>query len=168
MQFQVRPSTQADMAAVDALLARVYPKLLKADYPPSVLVTALPRISRAQPELMGCGTYYVAETRDGRILGAGGWTSDRKVRGLGHIRHVVSDDRFLRRGVARAIIGHALDTARLAGMSAMECWSTRTAEPFYHAMGFETIGPIDVPLGDGISFPSLRMHRRLPGASTMP
>ena len=57
----IRPSTLSDLAAVDALLARTYPKLLKADYPPSVLVTALPLISRAQPKLLTCGTYYVVE-----------------------------------------------------------------------------------------------------------
>ncbi|MEL7154607.1 MAG: GNAT family N-acetyltransferase, partial [Pseudomonadota bacterium] len=77
MTVIVRPSTKADMAAVDVLLARTYPKLLKADYPPSVLVTALPIISRARPELLVCGTYYVAD-EDGEVIGAGGWTRDRK------------------------------------------------------------------------------------------
>jgi len=62
MHVRIRPSTSADLAAVDALLARVYPRLLKADNPPSVLVTALPLISRAQPGLLRCGTYSVAET----------------------------------------------------------------------------------------------------------
>ena len=49
--IRVRPAERSDMAAVDALLARSYPRLLKPDYPPSVLVTALPLISRAQPAL---------------------------------------------------------------------------------------------------------------------
>ena len=101
MVFQIRPSRDSDLAAVDALLARSYPKLLKADYPPSVLVTALPIISRARPELVGCGSYYVAE-EEGRIIGAGGWTRDGRRADLGHIRHVVTDDRAVRRGVGRA------------------------------------------------------------------
>ena len=62
----LRVATPADLAAVDALLARSYPRLLAADYPPSVLVTALPLISRARPELLASGTYYVVE--DGDIL----------------------------------------------------------------------------------------------------
>ena len=49
------------MAAVDALLARSYPKLLKVDCSPSILVAALPIISRLRPELLVCDTYYVAE-----------------------------------------------------------------------------------------------------------
>jgi len=158
--MRIRPSTKADLAAVDALLARSYPKLLKADYPPSVLVTALPIICRAQPALLACGTYYVAE-RDDAILGAGGWTRDRKDNALGHIRHVVSDDRALRRGIGRALMQRSFDGARAAGVTRMECWATRTAERFYQAVGFETLGPFDVILQDGIVFPSIRMTRAL-------
>jgi len=67
----IRPTTHADIAAVDLLLATSCPALLKADYPPSLLVTALPIISRARPELLACGTYYAA-LRAGKIVGAGG------------------------------------------------------------------------------------------------
>lgn len=158
--MQIRPSTIADLAAVDALLARTYPKLLKADYPPSVLVTALPIISRAQPALLGCGTYYVVEEND-VILGAGGWTRDRKDSALGHIRHVVTDDRALRLGIGRALMRRCFEDARAAGIARLECWATRTAESFYHALGFETLGPMDVSLQGGISFPSIRMVRDL-------
>ncbi|MEM7318224.1 MAG: GNAT family N-acetyltransferase [Pseudomonadota bacterium] len=160
MTVNIRPARSDDLGAVDALLARAYPRLLKADYPPSVLVTALPIISRAQPELLGCGTYYVAE--EGLvILGAGGWTRDRSRHDLGHIRHVVTDDRALRRGIGRAILSHALETARKQGVAEMICWSTLTAEPFYAAMGFLSEGPMDVALQPGISFPAIRMRQRL-------
>ena len=158
--MHIRSSTMADLAAVDALLARTYPKLLKADYPPSVLVTALPIISRAQPTLLSCGTYYVVE-EDGAILGAGGWTPDKADPSLGHIRHVVTDDRALRRGVGRMIMEYGFAAARTAGVERMECWATRTAVPFYTAVGFEEVGPIDVTLAGGISFPSVRMSRDL-------
>ena len=155
--FHIRPSTRADLAKVDALLARSYPKLLKGEYAPSVLVTALPLIMRAQPALLACGTYYVAETEDEDIVGAGGWTRDRRRRALGHIRHVASDDRQQRQGIGRALLSRCFDTARAAGVRKMECWSTYTAVPFYEAMGFRQMGPIDVPLRAGITFPSVRM-----------
>lgn len=53
---------------------------------------ALPKISRAQPEMVTCGTYYVVE-EDGVLLGAGGWTATAPgkgglTRGVGHVRHV--------------------------------------------------------------------------------
>lgn len=153
----VRATTDRDLAAVDALLARAYPRLLKPDYPPSVLVTALPIISRARPELLSCGTYYLAETNAGAVIGAGGWTADARIEGLAHVRHVVTDDRAVRRGVGRAVIGHTLEQARAAGIVRLECWSTRTAERFYQAMGFETLGPMEVPLARGIGFPAVCM-----------
>lgn len=156
----VRPTTKADLAAVDMLLARTYPKLLKADYPPSVLVTALPIVSRARPELLVCGTYY-AVLDEADILGAGGWTPDKQDAALGHIRHVVTDDRALRRGVGRRLMAHCFEKARAAGVTRMECWATRTAVPFYKAVGFAEVGLIDVQLAGGISFPSVRMTQDL-------
>lgn len=156
----IRPTTLADLAAVDALLARSYPKLLKEAYPPSVLVTALPLMSRAQPKLLKCGTYY-AVIRDGEIVGAGGWTPDRAKRGLGHIRHIVSDHRLVRQGIGRALLDHIKAEARRAGIVEMECWATRNAVPFYMSVGFQKLGLIDVQLQPGITFPSVRMHMGL-------
>jgi hypothetical protein len=69
----LRCATGRDFDAIDAMLARSCYKLLKNDYPPSVMVTAVPLISRANPALVRSGTYYVAETSDGQIIGAGGW-----------------------------------------------------------------------------------------------
>lgn len=156
MSFHIRVSNKDDLAAVDALLARTYPKLLKADYAPSVLVTALPVMTRAQPKLLTCGTYYVVEENEA-VLGAGGWTRDRGDGQLGHIRHVVTDDRQLRRGIGRSLMQHCFDQARAAGLTRMECWATRTAERFYHSVGFQTVGPKDVVFEGGIVFPSVRM-----------
>ena len=161
MTWTVRTATPEDFAQVDALLARAYPRLLKADYPPSVLVTALPLISRAQPALLRTGTYFVVCDEAATIVGAGGWTPDRKIQGLGHIRHVVTDDRLQRAGVGRTLLVHIIDTARAAGISQLECWSTFTAVRFYEAMGFAQVEPIDVPLRQGISFPSVRMLQTL-------
>ena len=158
MACEFRVATLADMAAVDAVLARSYPKLLKADYPPSVLVTALPRISRAQPELLSSGTYFVAED-EGQVLAAGGWTLDRREAQKGHIRHVVTDDRHLRRRLAARILERCFETSAARGVRELECWSTHTAEAFYGAMGFERIEPMDVQLGQGIMFPAVRMRR---------
>lgn len=160
-EFCIRPATRADTAAVDALLQRSYPRLLKADYPPSVLVGALPAMTRAQPALMNSGTYYVAEATDGHILGAGGWTPHKTREGWGNVRHLVTDDRALRRGVARSIMEHSFAKARGAGAVALECWATLTAVPFYEAVGFHQIGPMVVQLQGAIDFPAIRMERQL-------
>lgn len=158
--FIIRAATPADTGHVDALLQRTYPRLLKADYPPSVLVAAIPAMTRARPQLMSCGTYYLA-IENAQVLGAGGWTPDRKRAGWGDIRHVVTDDRHLRRGIGRAIMEHSFATARSAGLEHLECWATLTAEPFYASVGFQRIGPMTVQLQGAIDFPAIRMQRPL-------
>ncbi len=166
--YFVRTARSVDMVAIDDVLSRSYPKLLKADYPPSVLVTAVPVISRAQPDLVASGTYYVAEDSAGMILGAGGWTvrapGTGQSRGqmaaeAGHIRHFATDPDHLRKGVAQALMKRVLLDAEAVGVSRLECLSTRTAVPFYIAQGFRTMGDVDVRLRGGISFPAIQMFR---------
>lgn len=162
----IRPSTMADIEAVDALLQASYRRLLKPDYPASVLVTVIPLIARAQPNLMTCGTYYVVTIAD-QIVGAGGWTqaipgTGGTEPGRGNIRHVVSDYRRSRQGIGQALMALSFDTAKAAGMTWMHCMSTRTAVPFYEALGFEQIGPMSVPIGPaGIGFAAVEMRREL-------
>lgn len=161
----LRTTTPDDLAEIDALFARAYLVLLKPDYPPSVLVTALPLISRAQPKLLASGTFYCAEV-EGKIVGAGGWTPGapggaRADRNVGHVRHLVTDQAFTRQGIARALMTHVFDAAAQAGMEILRCQSTRTAVPFYQAVGFRVLGEITVPLRAGIDFPAVSMTRDL-------
>jgi GNAT superfamily N-acetyltransferase len=163
----VRIAGSPDLAAIDALLARTYPRLLKADYPPSVLVLSLPIISRANPALVASGTYYVVEEA-GAVVGAGGWTRTVPAGRRGaasartaQVRHVVTDHRRTRRGIGRALMTRILEDAATDGVTAIECLSTRTAVPFYAACGFAELGAVSVGLAPGIDFPAVRMARRL-------
>jgi GNAT superfamily N-acetyltransferase len=160
--LSLRQTSSADLSAVDALLARSYPRLLAADYPPSTLVLAVPRIMRARPELLASGTYFLAEDSDGRVLAAGGWTRAAPSRmspieDTGHVRHVATDPDVVRRGVGRALMTRVMQDARGAGMQWLNCLSTRTAVPFYAALGFRPLHEAEVTLAPGIVFPVLRM-----------
>jgi GNAT superfamily N-acetyltransferase len=158
----LRRTTSADLAAVDELLATSYPRLLAPDYPPSILVMALPIISRARPELLTSGRYFIV--LDGaQVVGAGGWSTNAPMQGgdapaTGHVRHVVTDHRYQRRGIGRALMAHVLADATAAGMTRMDCLSTRTAVPFYAAMGFDRVRDVLVPLRPGIDFPAVDMR----------
>jgi GNAT superfamily N-acetyltransferase len=167
----LRHATPDDLSAVDGLLARSYPRLLAAHYPPSVLVLAVPIIARARPELLASRRYWVAEDAAGRVIGAGGWSgrapapngdAGRFSGGLAHVRHVATDPDALRRGVGRALMDRVMAEAAAAGFAAMECLSTWTAVPFYAAIGFREVGPVTVNLAPGIDFSALRMLCDLP------
>ncbi|WP_412563915.1 GNAT family N-acetyltransferase [Thalassobius sp. MITS945101] len=163
--LKLRPATPADHAGVEALLARSYPRLLKRDYPPSTMVTAVPLISRANPTLLASGTYYVIE-HEGQILAAGGWTKAAPSRsrgraGVGHIRHVATDPDHLRQGLGQALMRHVIRDARRSGVTELQCLSTRTALRFYKALGFAEGRELNVPLAQGITFPAIEMWRKL-------
>lgn len=161
----LRPADISDAEALNSLFGQSYPALLKADYPPSVLVTAVPLMSKAQPALIASGSFFVI--CDGHdIVGAGGWSMQAPggkpgMRGIGHIRHVVTDHRRTREGIGRALMEHIVLHAKGSGMTQLHCQSTRTAVPFYTALGFVAQGEIDVPLRPGIEFPAIFMVRMM-------
>ena len=157
----LRSSTGRDFDAIDAMLGRSYPKLLKNDYAPSVMVTAVPLISRANPALVRSGTYYVAETSDGEIIGAGGWTLSSVGRGAAEVRHLVVDWRHQRQGIGRRLMMGIFAEAQRQGIRRIEARATRTAVAFYESMGFESLGQVIVPLRPGIDFPAVMMRRFL-------
>ncbi|SMX41446.1 GNAT family N-acetyltransferase [Maliponia aquimaris] len=162
----LRTARQSDITALDRLFRRSYSRLLAADYPPSTLVTAVPAIARAQPDLLASGLFYVVEDSEQRVLGAGGWSLGAPGRrpaqpGIGHIRHVATDPDATRRGVGRLLLEHILRVAEDSGMARMHCQSTLTAVPFYRAMGFVAQGDMAVPLPGGIVFPTVFMVRPL-------
>ena len=77
------------------------------------------------------------------------------------MRAVATHPDHLRKGLAQAIVTRALAEALAAGVERMICQSTRTAVPFYSAMGFRPRGEIFVALRPGITFPAVEMERML-------
>ena len=155
----IRPSGRRDLAEVDRMLADSFPRLLRGHYPPSVMVTAVPLLAHVRPDLLVSGSHYVVVALD-RIVGAGGWSRDPGG-ARASVRQLVTDFRLVRRGIGRALMSHVLAEAGAAGITTMECLSTRNAEPFYQAMGFTTLGMVEIGLAPGIGFAAVRMQRRL-------
>jgi GNAT superfamily N-acetyltransferase len=167
----LRRAVPSDLGAVDALLRRSYPRLLAADYPPSVMVTALPLIARARPDLLASGRYYLL-WQGTRLLGAGGFSLSAPAHPeapsaaeggepFAHVRHVATDPEAVRQGVGRRLLAHVLGEARAAGAVEIAALSTRTAVPFYAAMAFRNLGERVIALAPGIDFPAVAMARKL-------
>jgi GNAT superfamily N-acetyltransferase len=168
LTISLRRASLDDLSAVDGLLARSYPRLLAADYPPSTMVLAVPRLIRAKPELLASGRYFLAEGAGGAVLAAGGWSLGRpagqgEADDIGHVRHVATDPAVVRRGVGRALMAWIMRDAQVAGIGWLDCLSTRTAVPFYAALGFRPLHNADVALAPGIVFPAVRMMADLRG-----
>jgi len=164
-KYSIRPATPEDEAAVSQLLQASYPVLMKAAYEEAVLAKALPLMTKANPVLLESGTFYLAETADGQIIGCGGWTKERPgsgevVEDLAHIRHFAVHPDWTRHGVGRALFACCRDAAKKEGVERFECYASLNAEPFYRSVGLERLEPFEVPMGDGVAFLSIRMAGR--------
>jgi N-acetylglutamate synthase-like GNAT family acetyltransferase len=162
----IRIARPADSDAVGALLSASYSILLAAGYDSVALGRALPFLTRANPTLLACGTYYIAESKLGSLVGCGGWTIARPgsgeiIEGEAYIRHVATHPEWVGRGIGTSILARCFSEARQLSIRKLHCFSTLNAEPFYRASGFETIGPIDVQLGPSVTFPGVLMSRDL-------
>ncbi|MGF1615561.1 MAG: GNAT family N-acetyltransferase [Gammaproteobacteria bacterium] len=97
-----------DRMALSVLLQTSYPELMKPAYEPRVLAAALEAMTVANPALLASGTYYVAESATGELIGCGGWTrrapaADAASSGIGHIRHFATHPAWVRQTIGRAI-----------------------------------------------------------------
>jgi GNAT superfamily N-acetyltransferase len=157
----IRVAGPADSDAVSALLVASYSSLLAASYDGATLGRALPFMTRANPTLLASGTYYLAEGELGHLVGCGGWTAARPgsgevIAGEAHIRHFATHPAWVRRGVGASLLARCVSDARLLGMRKLNCFSSLNAERFYRALGFDTVGPIDVPMGPSLTSPTVR------------
>lgn len=164
-RFSIRPATPDDAAAVTKLLRASYPVLMKSAYTAGVLAAALPSMTRANPDLLASGTYFVAQTDTDELVGCGGWTRQAPgtavVEGdIGHVRHFGTHPDWTGRGIGRALYEACEDQAAAAGIARFNCFASLNAEGFYAALGFERVGPIEVAMPDA-SFPGVLMRRDL-------
>jgi N-acetylglutamate synthase-like GNAT family acetyltransferase len=163
---RLRVAGSADADKVGALLAVSYSRLLGARYDSDTLGRALPFMTRANQELLTSDTYYVAERPPSNIIGCGGWTtacpgSAEIIEGEAHIRHFAIHPEWVRRGVGTSLLTRCFSDARRLGIRKLYCFSTLNAELFYRASGFDTVGPIDVPIGTSLKFPGVLMSLEL-------
>ena len=164
--FEIRVAIPDDEAGVSGLLLDSYPVLMAAAYDATLLAAAVPIMARANPKLLQCGTYFVAEDASGVLIGCGGWTPERPGDGrikrtLGHIRHFGVHPQPTRGGVGRALFQHCETTARAAGIQRFECYASLNAEAFYAALGFAAVRTIDIAMGPRLELPAVVMKRTI-------
>lgn len=163
--WSLRVATPADADAVSALLDRSYSTMWASYYEPALIAAVRPFVTRANPKLLGCGTYFVVMAQDGLAVGCGGWTHEAPgtavlAAGVAHIRHFATDPAWLRLGIASAMLRRCIAEAKAAGATTLFADSARGAEAFYTAFGFETQEE-SAPLIGGHVLPGILMRRPL-------
>lgn len=161
--FTLRAATQDDARRVSDVLAASYSTLYRGWYRDDVLASALPAMTRARPELLASGRYFLCE-RNNYAIACGGWSlappQGGAEPGRGHLRHFGTHPDHLGLGCASAIAERCFAEARAAGCAEMEVLSSLTAEAFYAGRGFKTISAASATIG-GVPFACMLMRRPL-------
>lgn len=162
--MRLRVAMPEDSDAVASVLGPSYERLMASAYPPDLLARVLPAITRANPDLLSSGRYYLVESEAGDPAGCGGWSSNPPGRRdedteRAHIRHFATHPAWTRRGVGRLLYERCAADARAAGFTLFEAWASLNGESFYASLGFRRLEPIQTSFPGGVLFPAIRMER---------
>lgn len=164
--YTTRIATPQDAKAVEGLLEASYPTLMAEAYDEVILAPVLKLITKANEKLLASGGYYVAEAKNGSVIGCGGWSIEKPLGAedvagaAGHLRHFGTHPAWIRRGVGRAIYRECEAAALKENVCTMEVLSSLNGEQFYTALGFQKVRIISVKIGPN-SFPSVLMRRTI-------
>jgi GNAT superfamily N-acetyltransferase len=173
--LRVRSATRADVPTIEELIARSARALSNGYYSPAQVESLLRFVFGTDAQLIDDRTYLVAE-RDGRLVGAGGWSRRRTLFGgdrmkegedplldpkvePARIRAFFVDPTLARQGVGRRLFDECRSAAAAAGFRTLALVATLPGEPLYQALGFTVTERFQLRLPDGVEIPVARMSR---------
>jgi GNAT superfamily N-acetyltransferase len=175
--MRIRPAMLDDLSVLTALIDRSVRVLQAGDYSTEQIDRALRTVYGIDTQLIHDATYFAVEEAD-EIVACGGWSKRRTLYGgdqaqrrddslldpareAARIRAFFVDPSWTRRGIGSLILDCCEQAARAEGFLTLELGSTLTGIPFYAARGYSAAEQIDVPLGDFLSMPVVRMVKRI-------
>jgi GNAT superfamily N-acetyltransferase len=177
MHYQLRTATLGDEPALRELIARSIRALGAGDYAPAQIEAALREAFGVDTTLIRDGTYFVAATVAGQLIGCGGWSYRRTLFGndartgrdaspldpktdAAKIRAFFIDPAHARQGIGRAVLQRCEAEAMRAGFSRFEMMATLPGVRLYESCGYVAGSPTDYPLGGGLSIRFVPMSKR--------
>jgi GNAT superfamily N-acetyltransferase len=169
----LRLATEADIPALEALIARSGIGLSKGFYTDEQAAAVTRHVFGVDSQLVRDGTYFVVE-RDGRPVACGGWSRRATLFGAdrmkqaddplldpatepARIRAFFVDPGMARQGLGTLLIRHCEAQAARAGFTALEMAATMPGVPLYRAAGYETVETFSIDLPGPVSVPLARM-----------
>ena len=176
--FSIRIARESDVPTLRALIDASVRGLQTDDYSPAQIEAALSKVFGVDTQLIADGTYLVVETQQHEIVGCGGWSKRKTLYGgdvwiaredsllnpatdAAKIRAFFVHPNWARRGIGTLILNACEKAALAAGFTRFEMGATLTGIPLYQARGYIALEDLEVPLGDGLSLPIVRMQKRI-------
>lgn len=173
----IRPATQDDVLALEALITASARVFGRPDYTEAQIEAALGTAWGVDTELVRDGTYFVVEA-DGAIVACGGWSRRRTLFGAdaqpgresalldptvdaARIRAFFVHPDHGRRGIGRSLLDHCEEAARREGFRAAELMATLPGLRLYGAFGYVSGDAIEHPLPGGLTIRFVPMRKPL-------
>jgi GNAT superfamily N-acetyltransferase len=177
VNYLLRAATLADEPALRELIARSIRALGLGDYTPDQIEAALLGAFGLDTALVRDGTYFVAVTEHGEIVGCGGWSRRKTLFGSdargdrddawldpmsdpAKIRAFFIDPVHARRGLGRAILERSEAEAARVGFSAFELMATLPGMRLYEKCGYVPETPIRYPLPGSLDITFVPMTKK--------
>ncbi len=174
---RIRTAQPADVPTLTGLIARSAAVLSAGYYSEPQIAGAIRYVFGVDSQLIGDGTYLVAET-NGEICGCGGWSRRRTLYGgdqhkdhtdplldprtdAARIRAFFVEPAHARKGLGAALMQACAHASHAAGFRQLELMATLPGVPLYSAFGFRIVEEIVERLPNGVELPFVRMHRPL-------
>ncbi len=173
----IRFATEDDISALEELIPLSVHGLQSAHYTAAQRQAALGPVFGLDRALIQDGTYFVVELEN-RVVGCGGWSKRKTL--FGGDQSSVRDDLFLdhaseparvraffihpdfaRRGFGSAIMLRTEQAIREAGFKRIVMVATLAGEPLYARFGYQVDERYEVPMGDDLQLPVVRMSKIL-------
>jgi GNAT superfamily N-acetyltransferase len=175
--MNVRLASLVDVPSLRSLISSSVRSLSATYYTAEQIDVSIARVFGIDTQLIADRTYYVIDGPGGPAA-CGGWSHRRTLYGGDQMKDIADPELdpsvdaariraffvhpdYARRGLARAMYAECARAARAAGFRRFELMATLPGEPLYTALGFAPIERVDLPLGDGIELPLVRMDRAI-------
>jgi GNAT superfamily N-acetyltransferase len=176
--LRLRLATPEDIPRLRGLIEQSVRALSVGHYSGPQVESALRYVFGPDSQLIADRTYYVIESAEGELVGAGGWSRRRTLYGgdqmkgaedpllesateAARLRAFFVHPAWARRGLGRRLFERCAEDAALAGFRKLELVATLPGEPLYRALGFAELERAVAPLPDGEVLPVVHMARPL-------
>lgn len=180
MNLHIRLALERDIPLLRQLIRASVLGLQAGDYSLEQLEQALRTVYGVDTQLIMDGTYFSAEAMEpsgaALLVGCGGWSKRKTLYGgdqfagredslldpatdAAKIRAFFVHPGWARRGIGGMILEACEKAAWAAGFRRLEMGATLTGVPFYRAKGYMEMESVEVPLGDGLTLPIVRMGK---------
>jgi GNAT superfamily N-acetyltransferase len=173
--FSIRKATLDDRGELESLIARSARALTLGAYTPRQVETALRGAFGVDSQLIGDGSYLVAEA-EGSIVGCGGWSRRHTLfggdarahrdsaelnpaRDAAKIRAFFIDPAHVREGIGTALLERCEAEARGCGFTRFELMAMLSGVDFYRARGYAPGAAVLYELEPGLTIEFLPMSK---------